>query len=163
MPGRLLLLLLVALPVLDLYTLGFVIDALGLGPTLLLVFGSGALAVSVARGAGAMLLADLAQPSDGSPAARLAEGLLTLGAAGLLLFPGIVSDAVALVVLVPPIRRWLAPRIAGRIELQAMPGGLGRGGGPEPRAPGEPRVRVGEIPRSSGRKDRPNPFTTPFD
>lgn len=183
MPLRIFLLLLLALPVLDIWSLGWVIDVAGLGPTLLGILLAGLVGFSTARlGAGLMFRQLAGMESAGD---LLREGVLLLVAAGLLVFPGVVSDAVALPLLVGPVRRWLAPRVLSRLAIQSIPGGVGMGmppggypngdvfGNTSGNARSHGRVKVGESPPSSASRPaeakpapsprRPNPFSTPFD
>lgn len=56
------------------------------------------------------------------PGAELTDGLLVLVAAVLLLTPGFLTDAVALLLLVPPVRAgvrlWLRRRFARRLDIR---------------------------------------------
>ena len=46
-----------------------------------------------------------------------------------LMFPGLLSDAVGLLLLVPPLRRWLVERLKGQL-LGSTPAGFGKPPGP---------------------------------
>lgn len=189
MPLRIFLLLLLVLPVADIWSLGWVIEEAGLGPTLLAIVAAGLVGFSAARLGAALAFRQLTGVGIESPSASgaaesggdlLREGLLLWVAAGLLLFPGVVSDVVALPVLIPPVRRWIAPRLLARLAIQSHPGGVGLGtplGGvrsdPRGDAAGaddlagarrtrSSRVRVGESKPTTPPR-RPNPFSTPFD
>lgn len=54
------------------------------------------------------------------PAVFLAQGALTLLAGLLLILPGFLSDAVALILLLPPVQRLLTARLRGRVRGRAV-------------------------------------------
>jgi UPF0716 protein FxsA len=49
------------------------------------------------------------------PAGRLVEGALVLVGGILLITPGVLTDLTGIALLVPPIRRWLAPRVVAAL------------------------------------------------
>lgn len=89
-------------------------------PVLLLVAGAGAAGVMVIRAAGlGMAQALRASRLDQKFATRDAAAQFLLLPAGLLLIvPGFISDALGLALLLPPLRRWLAGRFTGKIQVQ---------------------------------------------
>lgn len=91
---------------------------------------------------------------SGRPAdAEVADGMLVALAALLLILPGLISDVVGLVLLVPPVRRAVAGRVAASARRRALrfgppPGVVVVDGTPRPDAPagtrrGEPLVIEG--------------------
>jgi UPF0716 protein FxsA len=62
-----------------------------------------------------------------APTAELGAGLVLLIAGALLVLPGLLSDVLALVLLIPPVRRglaaWLTRRIEARLSQQVFPPG----------------------------------------
>lgn len=148
--GCLVLLLGLALPFLDLYSLVRLADVIGGPNTFLVAVVGGLLGYNVGR-AQASLSAQLLSRGGEGAALAIREGLLVFMAAALLAFPGVVSDVIAVPLLVAPIRRWVAPRLLGSVAVFGAP------------APEEPeRVRVGKAPKAKD-EPRPNPFSTPFD
>lgn len=161
-----LLLLFTVVPVVELYLLLEVGRRLGAGPTLALVLLTGLVGAWVARLQGVAALrriqADLAQ---GQPPGRaLLEGALILVAAVLLVTPGVLTDAVGLLLLLPPTRALAARAVArwasGRVQV-VHGSGLGSGPGAglwPPRAPGEVidvEAEVKDVPDAEARDPAP--------
>jgi UPF0716 protein FxsA len=120
-----LLVLFVTVPLLELYLLVRIGEAIGLGPTIGLVLVTGALGASLARAQGLATWARFQRTlaAGGLPAQELVEGLLILVAGAVLLTPGVLTDAVGFLLLVPRVRRRLVERLEerlrGRVDLQA--------------------------------------------
>ena len=93
---------------------------LGGVPTVLLVFLTAVVGLAAVRGQSLAVLDRLRRqiPAD----ADVLEGPLLIAAACLLVVPGFVTDTTGFLLLVPPLRRWLARRLADRY------GGGGPGG-----------------------------------
>ncbi len=91
------------------------------GWTYLALVAGVALGMAVLAGRGvAMVQAAIAALGSGqSPTAAIVDGALLAFAGILLIVPGFASDAVALLLLVPPLRRWWRDRLitAGRARL----------------------------------------------
>jgi UPF0716 protein FxsA len=85
-------------------------------PTFLFVLGTGILGAWLAKREGFAVLrqlqSDLAKGLP--PAARLVEGALVLIGGLLLITPGVLTDLTGIVLLIPAVRRALAPRIVAR-------------------------------------------------
>jgi UPF0716 protein FxsA len=83
---------------------------IGVGYTLALVIGSAVLGVIVVRLQGFAILSRARQSlADGRPPlVPVAEGVLLLLAGILLILPGLIGDAIGLVLLIPPLRRLIA-------------------------------------------------------
>jgi UPF0716 protein FxsA len=94
--------LLIAVPLLEIYVASLVVDQIGLGPALLLVLAAMVLGVVVIR-------ASWRRRPAGAD-----NGLLFL-AGVLLLFPGYVTDVMGLLLLLPPVRAvfrvWIGQRV----------------------------------------------------
>lgn len=109
---------------------------LGVLPTLLLLLGGGVAGVALIRSAGAGILTALRAPAQ--PARRqegLASQAIARVAAGLLfMIPGFLSDVLALLLLLPPVRRWLQKRMP--VEFGSSP--------PGQRAPAQGPIIEGE-------------------
>lgn len=127
-----------ALPVIEIALFVTVGSAIGLLPTLAIVLLTPVLGLAVIRRAGARAMADLRQPLGGlrDPAVPVAEGAVKVLAGVLLILPGFFTDALGLLLLVPPLRRGLL-RAFGRRIVVMRPGGqtgqdpFGRRAGPE--------------------------------
>ena len=110
----LLVFLLVVTPVVEIYLLVRVADAIRWGPTILLVVITGVVGAGLARRQGLAtwrkVQADLAQGR--MPASEIVDGLLILAAGLVLLTPGMITDCIGLCLLVPPIRRFVKRKAA---------------------------------------------------
>ncbi len=148
--------LLVALIAIPLIEIGLFIEAgglIGLWPTLALVLLAAIAGISIMRMQGvqaaARLRASLNGPGD--PAEPLGHGALMLLAGALLLVPGFFTDALGLLLLVPPVRRAMLRRLAPRVRVA----GFTAGGMPPRHEPWRPdvidgefhEIETGELPR----------------
>lgn len=138
--------LLVALLAIPLIEIGLFIEAgglIGLWPTLALVLLSAVAGILVMRMQGVQaadrLRASLAGP--GNPAEPLGHGALMLLAGALLLVPGFFTDALGLLLLVPPVRGALLRRLAARVRVA----GFAAGAMPSRHEPWRPDVIDGEF------------------
>lgn len=147
----------ILVPLAELYLLVLLGRHFGLGPTLAWLVLSGLLGALLARRQGQRVMtgwrASLARgevPEEG----LLGSALVLLGGA-LLIAPGILTDAVGLLLLLPPTRRLVARRLRRSLERQMRAGAVRvtsfHVGGPFPGGP----FGV-EEPRPSG--DEPSPF-----
>ena len=117
MLGKLLLLFTV-IPVVELYLLITIGQNVGAGPTIALVLVTGFLGAWLARREGSRVLrswqGSLARgeiPKEG-----VISSVLVLVGGVLLVTPGVVTDAMGLVLLLPWTRRWIAGVIRRRLE-----------------------------------------------
>ena len=103
-------LFLILLPVLELAVLVKLGQAIGIWATVALVVGAFFLGVAViSQQSTKVLRQTLEAVSEGrAPAASVLDGLFLLTAGGLLLMPGLISDALAFLLLVPPLRHAVA-------------------------------------------------------
>ena len=138
--GRLLLLF-VSIPVIELVLLIEIGQRVGTLATVGLIIVTGVVGASLARQQGLATLgrarADL---NDGRlPAESLMDGMLILIAAAVLLTPGVLTDAVGFLLLIPVCRRHLKGWLRQRFERAVRAGAVNVtpfGGSPEPgRAP----------------------------
>lgn len=122
--------LLVIFPLLELWLLIKVGSLIGALPTLALVLLSAALGGAVLRRAHWRTLwsIDFRLQRGESPAPELLDGFLVALGGLLLVLPGLISDAIGLLCLLPPWRRSLVRRAAGR--RSASPHPHGRDDGP---------------------------------
>jgi len=142
-------------PLFELYLLIKIGTVVGVGPTILLVIGTGTLGAYLAKEQGARAVRRVQNEINAGrmPADALIDGLLILIAGGLLLTPGILTDCLGFFLLVPAgrqaIRRAVAKRIRraieqGTIRAQAATFTMGTWGDFPPGAP--PRQsRPGDI------------------
>lgn len=141
-----LLLLIIALPLIEIALFVQIGGMIGLWPTLALVIASSLGGVAVMRRQGAKSLIRLRESMEtgGDPTGPLAHGALVMIAGILLFLPGFLTSACGLLLLVPPIRAWLIGRGAARMTVQATAfrrGGTGPGmrpAGPRPGSPAQP-------------------------
>jgi UPF0716 protein FxsA len=114
-----LLLLFTVVPLLELFLLVKLGTVVGVGPTIALVIFTGVLGAWLARQQGIGVLRRLRAELEAGrlPAGALIDGLLILVAGAVLLTPGLLTDALGFVLLIPPsravVRRILAARFAG--------------------------------------------------
>jgi UPF0716 protein FxsA len=97
------LILLVGLPVLELFVASEVVDQIGAGPALLIWLAATVLGVLVIRWGWRL------RP-------RSADTALVVSAGALLLLPGYLSDVLGLLLLLPPVRALLRVWIGQRVE-----------------------------------------------
>lgn len=142
--GRLLLLF-VALPALELALLIELGSRIGTGATLALIAVTGVVGASLARRQGLGVIRELQRETDAGrlPAGALVDGVILLVAAALLVTPGVVTDAVGFLCLVPAFRQWVKRQAfrrfegavrEGRVHVVHVDGGVAGG------TPWEPRV-----------------------
>ncbi|HEY5185092.1 MAG TPA: FxsA family protein [Actinomycetes bacterium] len=142
-------------PAVEIYLLVQVGQAIGFGWVLLLLIAGALLGSAVMRRAGASWWSALRANGTGSqlPDGRVAADAAMLFSAGLLIFlPGFVSDAVGLVLLLPPARRLIETAAVAwfvrRFSAVTGPGGFTVW----QRTTSDPQVIKGEVIR----EDRPD-------
>jgi len=127
--------LLIGIPLTELYVLIKVGRAIGAGTTIGLVILTAVLGAWLLRLQGLVTLARVRAALEAGelPAIELVEGLILLITAVLLLTPGFITDAIGFLVLLPGVRRTLAKGLAAQLVVRSIhPGGRG------PRRPGGP-------------------------
>ncbi|HRO10912.1 FxsA family protein [Amaricoccus sp.] len=120
-----LILLFFVLPIIEIALFVEVGGAIGLLPTLAIIFLTALLGVAIMRWQGLRALDRLrasmesgADPGS-DPVGPMAHGALILVAGGLLVLPGFFTDCVGLLLLLPPVRSFLIRRGASRVTVQA--------------------------------------------
>lgn len=132
---------------LEIYLMVKVGGAIGVWPTLLLILFSAIAGIWLLRAQGfAMLQRAQATLARGEiPALEMLETVVVMIAGVLLLVPGFLSDLLAVLLLLPWMRRWLVIRFL----RSGQPRGPGGGGGSAPPPAGPPGQRTieGEFER----------------
>jgi len=136
----LLVLLFIVVPIAELYVIIKVGEAIGVLPTLALLFADAILGSLLLRhqGRGAWRRFNEALAQRRFPGREVADGLLIVIGGTLLLAPGFITDVVGLLLLIPPSRavaRALLRRFTlARFTVVGMPGSgpFGGPGGPQP-------------------------------
>jgi UPF0716 protein FxsA len=114
------LLVLIGIPVLEIYVIVRVGEAIGAWPTIALLVGSSLLGVRLVRSQGRAVVRKFsAAIAAGRPPAREAlDGALVFTGGALLIAPGFVTDVFGILLLAPPtralVRRWIVHHYAGR-------------------------------------------------
>lgn len=133
----------IALPVLELIVLLRIGGWLGFLPTLLLILVTGFVGAAVARSQGLQVLGrlrgDLAQGRP--PVNAVIDGVLIFAAGLLLITPGVISDVMGILLLLPPTRALARRLLASRMKRMIQNGSAQftiMHGGPMP-----PRDRAG--------------------
>lgn len=124
---------------------------IGLWPTLLIVILTAILGTWLVRSQGRLALAQLRTSFQTlrDPSEPLAHGAMILFSGALLLTPGLFTDTVGLLLLVPAVRRavfqWLSRRVSVTRVVMGTPGGQG---GFRPGVGARPRPGRSEAPPS---------------
>lgn len=144
-----LLLLLTAVPLIELYLLFTVADAIGSFTTVVLILLTGALGAFLAHRQGLQAWQALQREviTGAAPGATLIDGVLILIAGGLLITPGLLTDAAGFALLVPSFRRWGRARMKRWFHARAMAQFGKMAGGGADRGPSQPEVIDAEFKR----------------
>lgn len=117
-------LIFVGIPLLELFLLGRVSDSIGFLPTVALVVVTGIVGSKLTRFQGRQTLARVQeQMSRGRmPTHEMVEGVFILIAGALLITPGVVTDGVGFLLLIPSVRALILPAAQswarGKIHVQ---------------------------------------------
>lgn len=117
--ARLFALGLIALPIIEIALFIKVGQTIGLLPTLALVIGAAILGGLLLRQQGMAVLGQLRNNVNAGrlPGRTIFDTMLIGLAALLLVLPGFLSDAVALLLLLPPVRGWIYAGLARRVTV----------------------------------------------
>lgn len=130
-----LILLLVSVPLVELYVIVQVAGGLGVGQTILLLLAVSVVGAWMVRRSGLGVLNQIRTRLERGelPGNELVDGVLILVAGALMLTPGFLTDAVGLVLLFPPtriaVRSVLVRRYSKRITATGWTSGPGAPGG----------------------------------
>ena len=110
--------LFIAIPILELVVLLKVHQGFGLGNTIVIVVLTGIVGATLARAQGIMVMTlirrDLAEGK--MPAPRLMDGVMILIAGVLLITPGLITDSVGFLLLLPPVRAFIRAWLRKTLE-----------------------------------------------
>ncbi len=128
-PFRILLLLFLTIPMLEIYLLIEVGGMIGALPTVFMVVFTAVLGAWMLRIQGFSTLTRVrtSMEQGGIPALEMLEGAVLLVSGALLLTPGFFTDAIGFLCLIPSLRRTMIRWALGRF---LMPSGFGGPGGP---------------------------------
>jgi len=110
---RILFILFLTVPLIEIAILIEIGKVFGVGYTIALVIGTAALGAVLLRQQGLSTLAKVQMSMDQGelPATELVEGLMLLIAGALLLTPGLFTDAIGFLVLIPALRKKIAQNL----------------------------------------------------
>lgn len=132
---KLLLLVIILLPIIELTLIFKLGMSIGWAPTLLVVFGTGLAGAAVARLQGWRAAMQMRQQLQQGvmPAAAVLDGLLIVVAGVLLILPGVLSDVAGVALLFPvvrtSVRRGLVGWLHQRFRIEHVATGRGETGG----------------------------------
>ncbi|HDN26927.1 MAG TPA: FxsA family protein [Thioploca sp.] len=139
---KVILLLFIAIPILEIYLLFTVGSLIGVLPTILLIILTAVLGTYLLRAQGLATLqkAQMALQQGQLPADALFEGILLLLGGALLLTPGFFTDAVGFACLIPGLRKYLVYWLRQHVHVvDSSP--------PPPKRPKRPSTIDGEYRR----------------
>lgn len=115
MAGRILLLI-IALPLLEIWLLIEVGSVIGALWTIILIIATTIIGTQLVRrqGLGVMTRARKYQQRGEVPAVPMLEGMALLIAGFCLILPGLITDSIGFLLLIPPFRSWVAKRLLAR-------------------------------------------------
>jgi len=118
---RILLILFILVPIIEIVAFIRVGEAIGINMTILIVIVTAILGVNLLKQQGfrAWREIQLSMAQGNVPAVEMAAGAQLLFAGGLLLTPGFVTDIVGFTLMIPQVRRFLAQKMIARAVLKA--------------------------------------------
>lgn len=143
-PGRVLFLIFIVVPLIEIYILIEVGSIIGVLPTIALVVITAVIGSAMLRHQGFATLRKAQQSMDrgAMPAEALVDGVFIVIGGALLLTPGFFTDAVGFLCLLPAGRKWFVAQATKRVELARAQAEAS--GGPEWRSDGGHRTIDGE-------------------
>ncbi|WP_049767728.1 FxsA family protein [Parvibaculum lavamentivorans] len=162
--GILLFIIFVAIPVIEIAIFIQVGGLIGVPATIAIVLGTALLGASLLRVQGLQTWrrAEAAMRRGEPPVAEMLDGVFLFIAALLMVTPGLFTDCVGVVLLIPPFRRaagrYAAARLSQGVSFQFRAGGMSGGSGPKPPQGGGPVIEgeAEEIGEESDRPSRPS-------
>lgn len=112
----------IAVPLIEISLFVIVGQSIGLWPTLAIVIFTAILGSWLLRHQGAREMGKLRSSfiEMRDPAEPIVSGGLLIFAGALLLTPGYLTDAIGLILMIPPVREWLYRRIAAKSMVKAQ-------------------------------------------
>lgn len=109
---------------------------IGVAATILWVLLSAMIGIGVMRRQGTAAMADLQRAVEEfrDPGQPIAHGALVMLGGGLLVLPGFLTDALGILLLIPPVRGLLLRQLGRRVHVASSDFGTGRHGTPRGRA-----------------------------
>ncbi len=106
-PLKILIILFIAIPIIEIYLLIKIGSVIGAIPTILMIIGTAVLGATLLRmqGISTFQRVQNAMQRGEIPAIEMLEGLILLISGALLLTPGFFTDAIGFAALIPPARR----------------------------------------------------------
>lgn len=126
----------VAVPIVEIAIFIQVGGLIGLWPTIAIVLGTALLGATLIRVQGFQTWrrAEEAMKRGEPPLAEMLDGVFLLVAALLMVTPGLFTDCIGILLLIPPVRREIGRRVAARLarsaNVQFHMSGMGPGRGP---------------------------------
>lgn len=122
--GRLLFLLFLVVPIIEIALFIVLGQAIGLWPTLLGVLVTALIGSVLIRRQGLALIGRVRSEIDRGalPARQLADGVMLAVSGALLLTPGYFTDTLGFLLLVPPVRDVVYAELAKRVRVVSMSG-----------------------------------------
>lgn len=138
-----LILVFIAVPLLELAILIKVGSAIGFWPTFAIVVGTALIGTTLLRQQGFRVLQQLSDElaAGRPPLASLADGAMLLLAGAFLLTPGLITDTLGFLLLIPLVRTLVRTALARKLSqspgifVDIATGGRGRAAGPEDHEP----------------------------
>lgn len=122
------------IPLVEFFLLFRVADVIGFWPTVLLVVSTAFIGVNLLKRQGLQTMARIQQKMQTAqmPAQEMVEGLLLFFSGGLLLTPGLITDVLGFLILIPQTRSVVANRIAPYIlsQFTFLPADMNGGANP---------------------------------
>jgi UPF0716 protein FxsA len=117
--ARLLMIILLAVPLIEIGLFVLVGRLIGLWPTLLGVLVTAMIGTAVVRRQGGAILAEMRRGlAQGQlPARSMGDGMMIALGGLLLALPGYFTDCIGFLLLVPAVRRWLQGRLARHVGV----------------------------------------------
>ncbi|MBF0471382.1 MAG: FxsA family protein [Gammaproteobacteria bacterium] len=150
---RLLAPLFIIIPIIEIYLLIAVGSVIGALPTILLIFLTAIVGVTLLRQQGIVTLQRFQQAMvEGQlPSTVIIEGVILIICGAFLLTPGFFTDTIGFLGLISPIREAVAQRVASRLNLNILSSGFqshtssGFGASGRPASPQRGKVIEGEV------------------